>query len=925
MSSQTISGFGDALRAARRAAGISQGALAERAGLGIRTVQRLETGATRPYPATARLLAAALDVPEAARLPALVATPRAARGVTARGRAPGALAVAEPLIGRDVDLAAVCDLVRRREVRLVTLTGTAGIGKTSLAHHVADALRNHFSGNVWFVPLALLSDPRDVLESVAVTIGRPSRHDAGRRVTVARAATHFAGREVLLVLDNLEHLLHATAEAPPSAPRGLAADLAALLAAAPTLTVLATSRQPVRLRCEQVYPLAPLGVPGERVERIDGIGASPAVALFVERARRVLPSFSLTNDNARAVAALCRRLDGLPLAIELAAARSGFLSPAALLGQMVNASGALDLLQNGPVDAPERHQTLRQAISWSYDLLSPAERALLCHLAAYSGGAPLDAVKSTWRAVVAGVGSPDAAGADAGGGDGSAVIGLLASLVEKSLVQSDQSAPESRFALLQTIREFALEQIRRDGAMGSNARDRALDAHAAYFLALAERAAPELHGANQARWLARLARDRDNLHAALAWFGLNGWGEPAMRLAGALTWFWARHGHTRESRAWVARTLTAPGTAARTPHRVAAIDAAALAIFRNDPEAADALWAEGIAIALDLGDLARAAWMTVWRAWIAARARTRAANGRLDVADRLATDALHLARASGDAYVIAACLFRSGCIADLRDDTGSARAYFQEALGISLVSGDMADAALLHYRLARLCLRLGDRPGARDAASAALCAAQAAGVRRNVPGIVSFIARLALLDGDQPAASRCAFLLLEYAEDEPDTITLVDTLGAAGAAYHGAGNPERASAVYARTLAAAILLPDPGEVLQPLPRTTMRTPGLALALEGTAALSATRCEAHTPALWLIGAADALRRRTAQPLLPEERCRLDQQLAPIHARHTPSQVASLVAEGARMTMQRAITVAREESASTAVPAAAEHIK
>ncbi len=422
---------------------------------------------------------------------------------------------ATPLVGREQDAAAVEGLVGREGARLVTLTGPGGVGKSRLAVEVADRLRPSFADGARFVDLASVRAAELVAAVIAAGLGLST---SGAKL-IGDVQSYLRGRRLLLVLDNFEQVTEA-------AP--LVADL---LGAAPAVVALVTSRTVLRIRGEYEFAVPTLPVPQARAGGdTAGLLQCASVGLFVERARAAAPGFELTSENAEAVAEICRRLDGLPLAIELAAARVKLLPPQALLSRLGH---RFSLLTGGARDLPERQRTLRSTLDWSFDLLSAGEQALLARLGVFAGTFSLPAVE----AVSGGADAVPRADPDRAG----QVIDTLGSLVDNSLVQAETRSGEPRFRLLETIREYALDRLR-EGADWRQAHDR----HAAYFLALAEPTAAELQGRGQLGWLDRLETEHDNLRAAMSWLVDQDQLEPAVDLFWVTWRFWWLHGHPAE-------------------------------------------------------------------------------------------------------------------------------------------------------------------------------------------------------------------------------------------------------------------------------------------------------------------------------------------------------------------------------------------
>jgi predicted ATPase/class 3 adenylate cyclase len=543
-----------------------------------------------------------------------------------------------PLIGRDDAVARICSLFGRSGARLVTLTGPGGTGKTRLALAAAAELLDHFPDGAWMVDLAPLSDPTLVLPTIAATL---NVRETGAQSARDTLGAFLSSKRLLLVLDNYEHLLVA------------APVVTELLQAGPEVAVLVTSREPLRLRGEQDVAVAPLALPAEHATpTLETLAQVASVALFVQRAQAAQGDFVLTEENAWDVAEICRRLDGLPLAIELAAARIKLLAPHALLARLEH---RLPLLTGGARDAPSRQRTLRDAIAWSYDLLPKEEQTLFRHLGVFVGGATLEAAEA--------VANPD--------GDRN-VFGGLAALVDKSLLRSREgTSGEPRFTMLETVREYALERLAASGEE-EGARQRL----ASHILALAERANRELRGPQHGPWLDRLAMEYGNVRAALAWLLERGQAATGLQLTQALRDFVILRGYPSEAGLWQGRLLAAGADLPPNVRANAYFTAGEWSALTGDYQAASRLLEEGLQIARRIGD----------RQLIAGGlyrfAGTARALGALDRAEAMAEESLALSRDVGDAHWAAAALALRGQQAQQRGDFIRARELLEEALAL---------------------------------------------------------------------------------------------------------------------------------------------------------------------------------------------------------------------------------------------------
>src|SRR5579885_1048514 len=575
MATRGPSEFGRLLRRFRIEAGLSQEALAERAGLSPRGIQDLELGVNRtPREATVDLLVDALQlsVGQRATLEATISRPHRPRPSTTESPDHVHNLPSQPtaFIGREREVAHLCEIIRRREVHLLTVTGPGGVGKTRLTLEVARQLRGDFADGVFFVPLTPLRASIEVPLAIARALGLEEAPD---KPVVEGLMEALAHKRVLLVLDNFEQVASA-------APM-----VAGLLLGCEGLKVVVTSRAVLHVQGERIFSVPPLTLPTstlaldpEEPTRYD------AVRLFVERAQDGRPGFHLTSVNAPTVAEICRRLDGLPLAIELAAAKIRIMSPLALLARL---DRRLSVLTGEGNDRPERQQTLRKTLEWSYDLLQEREQSLLGRLAIFVGSWTMEAAEA-------------ACAIDEDLQD--AILDGIASLVDNNLVQAEEQPDgEMRFSMLETVGEFATEKLK-----ASREAEVLRRQHAVYYLLLAELAEPELTGPAQSTWLYRLEQEHFNLRAALRWALDVGEAELGLRLAGALWRFWSMHGYLSEGRRWLEELLTLDERAGRVvPLRVRAkaLSGAGVLAYRcGDYGRAAALFADSLVLYREMGD-----------------------------------------------------------------------------------------------------------------------------------------------------------------------------------------------------------------------------------------------------------------------------------------------------------------------------------
>lgn len=662
------------------------------------------------------------------------------------------------MVGRDREVEASRVLLRSAEVRLMTLTGPGGIGKTRLGLQVAADLADDFQDGVYYVPLADISDS----DGVAPTIARAlSIREVDDRSLVERLKEHLRHKQLLLLLDNFERVL------------GAASLMAALLAAAPHLKLLITSQARLHIRGEREISVQPLELPNlNRLPPLDELAHFPAVALFVERAESVKRDFQLTADNAAAVAEICHRLDGSPLAIELAAARLKVLSPTAMLARL---GQRLPLLTGGHRDLPERHQTLRAAIAWSHGLLEEEEQVLFRRLAAFRGGCSFETAEEVC-AVASDVGID--------------VLNALGSLVDKSLLRQEEDVEDSsRFKMLESIREFASEELKRSGEALEVQRK-----HAAAFLTLAEQAEPELAGPQRATWLNRLELEHDNLRGALQWSTEAGEGDERLRLGGAMWTFWSVRGHWSEGREWLERALAADAASGGDPcsaARAKALGAAGnLARMQGDQAAALELQEEGLRIWRLVGDKAGCAQALASLGFMAYR------QDEFAKAKAYFEESLTIRRAMGDRSGVASVLTNLGLAAYGSGEYDAAHKHYEESLAIRRAMGDRTNIAPTLNSLGEVARILGDLDRAEKLYQESLVLCREAGSKNGIAVLLQNLGHVMKFRGDLDRARQYYEESMVLARELGSKQTMAGCLSGLGTVAAAMGLPERAARLF---------------------------------------------------------------------------------------------------------------------------------
>jgi predicted ATPase/DNA-binding SARP family transcriptional activator len=733
-------------------------------------------------------------------------------------------------VGREAETTALQDLLASE--RLVTLTGAGGVGKTRLAQHVAASLVRDFVGGVWLVELAALADPRLVPTTVADVLGL---REPAQRPLLELIRDFLKPREALLILDNCEHLVEACA-----------AIAAGLLRDCPNLTILATSRQPLRVNGEVSWTVPPLATPpaASELRRSDefheALLSYDAVRLFVERARTVEPGFALSDDNGWAVAGICRRLDGIPLALELAASRLRALPPRAMLERMAS---CLPLLTGGPRDLPARQRTLRDTIAWSYDLLSADEQTLFRRLGVFRG-CSLEGVEAVCATPATQPGSSSITFVPLG----MHFLEGVASLVEKNLLRQDE-LPDGQpwFSMLETVREFAQERLAESGEADIIHRR-----HALFYLEVAESAEPEIRGPEEGTWRARIERENDNLRAALEYCRAHGYVDPCLRLAVALWWFWLVGGHVTEGRQHLDALLARFPLRTRAGRRPldwakAVRGAATLASIQGDFVTARSLQDEGLATSRAVGDVEGVCTALESLASIASRQGD-------DVAARTyAQELLANARSIGDNDLLGAALLAAANVYHEQGDLPSALELAEESVALSRLAANQTLTVACQLVLAVVLQDVGDANRAWTLTEAALATCGDLGLRRTGAMATTNLGSFALARGNRGVARQ------RFTE----------------------------SLVVQRELA--------------------DTAGVAFVLERFVGLAVSECR-YATALSLAGAASVLREEVGSPLPPRRQVSLNDDLSSARQALGAERAAEAWATGRAMPMDAAIGLA-----------------
>jgi predicted ATPase/DNA-binding SARP family transcriptional activator len=834
--------------------------------------------------------------------------------------------------GRETELSRLAELLSAAETRLVTLTGPGGSGKTRLALEVAGRLAEAWHGAVWFASLVDVADPRRVPDTLRDVLRLPGSPDVE---PLEQIVAVLSRQPTLLLLDNFEHLVD------EGVPR-----VQTLLERVPTLTCLVTSRRRLDLAGEREFPVVPLPIPGPE-DPPERLAHCRSVQLFVDRAQAVRPDFRVTARNAAAVAALCRGLEGIPLALELAAARAQVLTPAQMAADL---SHRFDLLASRQRNVAERHRTLRAALDWSYQLLSPELQRTFARLSVFRAGWTIEAAVAVCE-------EPEA-------------LEQLQELCACSLVLAEESGPEMRFRMLEMLRDYGGEQLTPEERSALERR------HAEYFAAMAERAEPELKGPDQGTWLERLEAEHDNLRAGLSRSAEGRLHELGLRLAAALWLFWDRRGHWREGREWLEGALAAARDGGSAGHERSATRAKALyaagmmACLQGEGTTAGslldesaAIWRElrekrGLADALlGLGNLAdadgdatraRSLWeksTELFRQegdnWGLANSLGCFADAALVSGDNVTArslweESLSLLRAQGDTWGMTFPLDRLGEMARRQGELGAAEARFQESLEIRRALGDKPGIARSLGYLGYIADNRGDYVVSRGRYEESLVIWRDLASKRDVAATLDFLGQMTRNQGDYEAARAFCDESLTIRRELGDRRGLAGGLGLSGDIAYYQGDTTAGQALLEESLALYRELDDKRGIawcLQKLGNIarsqqeqqravtryresltvfgeTENPGGIAAVLEGLARAASAWGQPKRAAS-LFGAAETLRDALGSPLQPAERVDHDRCVTAARAALSEEEFAAAWAAGQAMTLEQAVVSALEE--------------